>query len=72
MIIDYIKKEDLIIGQKYWCNARNFTIGTWTGDGFDYKRTKFGSTFIDCEFHWDDGPPFGTVKPLSRWGKGNE
>ena len=59
-----IKKEDLIVGKEYRCDARNFTIGTWNGKCFDYMRTKFGQTFPDAEFHYDDGAPYGTVKPL--------
>ena len=59
-----IKKEDLIVGKQYKCDARNFTIGTWNGKAFLYDRTKFGSTFEDLEYHWDDGIPYGTVKPL--------
>lgn len=60
----WLKKEELTVGQKYICCARNFTIGTWNGTNFDYMRTKFGSTFPDTEDHWDDGAPFGTVKPF--------
>ena len=70
MIIDYIKKEDLIIGQSYYCDARNFTIGVWNGKGFEYNRQKFNTTYLDVEYHYDDGTPHGTVKPLSRWGEG--
>lgn len=61
----YVAKEDLIIGQTYFCKARNFAFGTWNGENFDYMRTKFGSTFPDTEKHWDDGAPHGTVKPFA-------
>lgn len=61
---NYIKKEELIVGKKYKCYARNFSVGTWNGESFSYMRSKFGSTFEDTEFHYDDGAPFGTVKPL--------
>lgn len=69
MIIDYINKEDLITDQEYYCDARNFTIGTWNGEVFEYTRRKFNTVYPDTEQHYDDGPPHGTVKPLSRWGK---
>lgn len=72
MIVDYIKKEDLIKDQQYYCKARNFTIGTWNGRVFCYTREKFGEKFEATEQHWDEGAPFGTVKPLSRWGINNE
>lgn len=67
-IIDYIAKEGLVVGQEYWCKARNFTIGKWNGEAFEYMREKWGGRYTDTEYHWDDGPPYGTVKPLSRWG----
>ena len=60
----YIPKHLLIVGERYACDARNFKIGTWNGKSFDYQRLKWGHTFPDIEFHWDDGPPYGTVKPI--------
>lgn len=62
----YIPKDQLVVGAKYECLARNFTEGTWNGEAFDYMRYKWGDTFPDTEFHWDDGPPYGTVKPLTK------
>jgi len=59
----YIPKEQLLIGREYECDARNFTIGRWNGKEFEYMRQKFGSIFEDTEFHYDDGAPYGTVKP---------
>lgn len=64
--VDYIKKEDLVKGQDYYCLARNFTIGQWNGEEFEYERFKFGQRFPDTEQHWDNGAPFGTVKPLAK------
>lgn len=65
---NYIKKEDLIENEIYRCYARNFEYGIWNGEGFEYIRHKFGTKwfFYDTEFHWDDGPPYGTVKPLEH------
>jgi hypothetical protein len=60
----YIAKKEMIVGRAYRCKARNFTVGIWNGESFDYMRTKFGATFPDVEYHWDDGAPHGTVKPL--------
>ena len=61
----YIPKNDLIDGALYECKARNFSIGRWNKelDGFEYIREKFGHRHESREFHWDNGPPFGTVKP---------
>jgi hypothetical protein len=63
-LVKYIAKPDLIVGKQYRCLARNFEVGTWNGTGFDYMRYKFGHTFPDVEYHYDDGPPYGTVRPL--------
>lgn len=61
---EYIAKKDLVVGKKYACEARNFRYGTWNGESFDYTREKFGERYPAKEFHFDDGPPFGTVKPI--------
>ena len=53
------------MGRKYFCLARNFKIGIWNGKSFDYTRCEGRYRFKDCEYHWDNGPPFGTVKPLA-------
>jgi hypothetical protein len=63
-LVTYIPKADLIVGRKYRCLARNFEIGVWNGTGFDYMRYKFGHAFPDVEYHYDDGAPYGTVRPL--------
>ena len=63
---EYVKKEDLKVGKRYEVDARNFSTAVWTGYAFVGKRTKFGMVFDDEEFHWDDGPPHGTVKPIKE------
>ena len=60
----YIPKTELVAGVLYRCEARNFTEGRWNGESFDYMRTKWCFEFPDTEFHYDDGAPYGTVKPL--------
>lgn len=62
----WIPRKDMIVGATYICKARNFYVGEWTGQGFKYIRYKFGHTFEDIEYHWDDGPPYGTVRPLQK------
>jgi hypothetical protein len=64
--VEYIPRDDLIVGVQYYCLARNFTLGTWDGEGFTYLRRKFGKEYPSTEYHWDHGPPYGTVKPLAR------
>ena len=64
IIQNYIAKDDLVPGETYLCNARNFKEGVWNGHVFEYMRTKFTRVFLDTERHYDEGPPHGTVKPL--------
>jgi len=60
-----IPKADCKDRKLYRIKSRNLAIGVFraaTG-GFLGLRTKFGSTFVDEEFHWDNGEPYGTVDP---------
>jgi hypothetical protein len=63
----WIPLEDMQIGN-YLCKARNFEVGYWNGERFDYERTKWNCKFDDTEEHWDRGAPHGTVKPLKYLG----
>lgn len=62
----YIAKADLVPGRTYKVQARNFFTGMWDGNVFHGLRYKFGSWFVDREYHYDDGPPSGTVKPIQK------
>jgi hypothetical protein len=49
----------------YKIHSRNLTLGVFresTG-GFIGLREKFGSVYLFEEYHWDNGPPYGTVTP---------
>ena len=49
----------------YRINCRNLSLGVFkveTG-GFIGLRRKFDRTFAFEEYHWDNGPPYGTVRP---------
>lgn len=48
----------------YLCNARNFKFGIWYGELMYGIRHKFGSVFIDTEYHYDDD--CGTCQPVMR------
>ena len=63
---EYLKKDELEVGAWYECDGRNFGVGRWDGEYFTYLRTKFTMKFPCKEYHWDDGPPHGTVKPLQQ------
>ncbi len=51
--------------------SRNLKFGVFAPElenGFIGIRTKFKDTFLFTEYHWDNGPPYGTVKPLEDLG----
>lgn len=50
----------------YKINSRNLSYGVYDAKkrGFIGIRTKFSDRYLFMEYHWDNGPPFGTVKPL--------
>jgi len=49
----------------YRIQSRNLRLGVFkaASGGFLGLRTKFGSTYVFEEFHWDNGEPYGTVLP---------
>lgn len=53
----------------YRFQARNFWFGVFQGTGFIGIREKFGSQFLCTEYHWDEGPPFGTVLKVREAGE---
>ena len=62
----YIPKAELKVGARYRCDARNFEVGRWNGEAFEYERHKFGTVFQDVEYHYEDGAPYGTAMPLEE------
>lgn len=53
-------------GWLYRLSSRNLVSGVYneTVKAFVGIREKFGHEYLDTEYHWDNGPPFGTAKPL--------
>lgn len=51
----------------YAIMSRNLSMGVYNQEsrGFIGIRTKFGTRFLDTEFHWDTGEPFGTAIPYA-------
>ena len=67
MFEDYIKKEDMKDFCIYYCNARNFYFGIWYDGKMHGIRHKWGDSYIDTEYHWDDGAEnCGTCKPYMQ------
>ena len=49
----------------YRIYSRNLRFGTFRKEtgGFIGIREKWGDLYLFEEYHWDNGPPFGTVNP---------
>ena len=57
--------SECVKGRLYKIRARNFRLGVYDGnEGFIGLREKFGSVFLDTEYHYDQGPPHGTVTDI--------
>jgi len=71
MEFNFIFLEKCVDGHLYRINARNGHYGVFNQDtgGFTLARGKFNNLFLFEEFHWDTGPPFGTVKLLGDLGE---
>ena len=55
----------------YRLHSRNLAFGVFAPErdnGFIGIRTKFGARYLATEYHWDNGPPYGTAKPLEDVG----
>ncbi len=65
---DYIALEDCEDGWLYYISARNASVGIFrqATSGFVIPRNKFDHDYLFEEYHWDTGPPFGTVCPLVK------
>ena len=73
--LDYVRRElmtpsryklvplsECVKGRVYRLRCRNLVLGVFDGkDGFIGIREKFGERFLATEYHWEQGPPYGTV-----------
>lgn len=68
--MNYIPLDDCVDGMLYRLSSRNLTVGVFHKEtkGFIGIREKFGDLYLFTEFHWDTGPPFGTVLPKEAIG----
>ncbi len=64
----YIPKSECKDRVLYRIHSRNLSLGVYRGvtGGFVGIRTKFGSRFLFEEYHYDNGPPYGTVFPVEE------
>jgi len=59
---DRIPIDECVPKRLYKLRSRNLTFGIYDGkQGFIGVRLKFTSKNLATEYHWDQGPPFGTV-----------
>jgi hypothetical protein len=54
--------------QLYRIRSRNLIFGVFHEEngGFFGLRKKFNYTYVFEEYHWGNGPPYGTVKPIEE------
>lgn len=66
----HIPLRSCIDGHVYRIDSRNLSYGVFHAavEGFTGIRNKFGWNYLFTEFHWDQGPPYGTVTPLEDLG----
>ena len=52
-------------GYLYRISSRNLIAGVFNekDGGFTGMREKFGHQYLFTEYHYDNGPPYGTVSP---------
>lgn len=62
---NYIPLEKCKDGYLYEIDSRNLSYGVYNSAtrSFYGIRYKFGQRFIDDEYHWSLGVPYGTCKP---------
>lgn len=60
---DQIPLDQLEDGRVYKVTSRNLVVGAWRARtrSFIGLREKFDNRFLFEEFHYDNGPPFGTA-----------
>jgi hypothetical protein len=63
----FIAQEDCELGGVYRLKSRNLRVGVYDGNGgFIGIREKFGDLYLFTEYHFDTGPPHGTVRPTEK------
>jgi hypothetical protein len=67
-LAEYLTLQECKHGYLYEIECRNLRIGVYNENtkSFYGIRTKFSSRFIDDEYHWDLGSPYGTCKPVKE------
>lgn len=61
-----IPKVELVVGETYIGSCRNTDEATWNGKEFEYKRYKFGTTYIDKINHFEDDDGYDLFVPIKK------
>ena len=59
-----IPSSELIVGKKYYGHCRNADVAVWLDDRFEYERTKFGSSYIECINNFDNDNGYDLFVPI--------
>lgn len=64
----FIPMDDMKPYYLYRVNCRNSRYGIWlpAQEGCMGRRQKWYDWFLFTEYHYDTGPPFGTLRPLTE------
>lgn len=67
---NYIPLNECIDRGIYRIHSRNLSVGVFreSTKGFIGIRYKFGDEYLFEEYHYDNGPPYGTVDPKEQIG----
>lgn len=71
MIKNYIPLDQCVDKHLYKIGSRNLRLGVFVAEtaGFVGIREKYDQTYLFTEYHYDIGPPFGTVVPRKDLGE---
>ena len=67
---DVLDKSELVVGQTYRGMCRNATEAVWTGQGFEYEREKFKTTYTETLPHPEDDQGYDVFMPLRSLNEG--
>lgn len=61
-----IPKDKLKVGIEYIGSCRNASKAIWNGKCFEYKRIKFGMSYMDYVNHFEDDDGYDLFVPIKE------